>query len=103
MFAPFSFDTVRKAFGVIPKEGGGVIGPSRLLLEEPVVSLQSMQGLVLWAAQKAQWSVRCGVKYLELRPSLDDFVARWQTVLEVWRAQKDMTVSRKDLSYLIEQ
>ena len=58
---------------------------------------------MLWAAQKAQWSLHCDMKYLGIQPSLDEFVARWQTVLEVWRAQKDMTVSRKDLSYLIEQ
>ena len=49
------------------------------------------------AAQKSQWSLRCDVKYVEIQPSLDEFVARWWTTLKGGRAQKHMTVSRKDL------
>ena len=40
MFGPFYFDTVRKAFGVIPKEGGGGDRISHRLLEELAESLQ---------------------------------------------------------------
>ena len=56
-FSAFIFDTVRKAFGVVQREGGAV-EPSRLLLDEPALPLQSTQGLVLWAALKAQWALR---------------------------------------------
>ena len=45
-FSVFLFDTVRKAFGVVQREGGAV-EPSRPLLEEPALSLPSTQGLVL--------------------------------------------------------
>ena len=62
-FSAFSFDTVRKAFGVVQREGGGAVEPSRLLLEEPALSLQSTQGLVLWAAPKAQWALRCEARF----------------------------------------
>ena len=34
---------------------------------------------------------------------LDDFVARWVGVLEVWRAEKDLSLSKVDLQHLIEQ
>ena len=36
-------------------------------------------------------------------PTLDDFVARWLGVLEVWCAEKDLSLSRVHLQHLIEQ
>ena len=49
---PFIFDTVRKAFGLVALDQL-VVEPSRVLLENPTLSLQTSQGLVLWAALKA--------------------------------------------------
>ena len=49
----FTLDTVRKAFGLGQREGGPV-EPSRILFHEPALSLQTTQGLVLWAALKGQ-------------------------------------------------
>ena len=50
---------------------------SRLLLEEPLISLSSSQGLIFWAALKAQWALHREARYQGATPSLDDDVARW--------------------------
>ena len=85
-FSAFVFDTGRKAFGIVQREGGAV-ERRRLLLEELALSLQSTQGLVLWAALKAQWALHCEAGFQGVQPSLDDFVACWMCILEVWRAR----------------
>ena len=36
-------------------------------------------------------------------PSLDDFVARWVGVLEVWRAEKNLSLAHGDLQHLLDQ
>ena len=59
---PFIFDIVRKAFGLVWREGGAV-EPSRILFDELALSLQSTQGLILWATLRAQWSLRCEARY----------------------------------------
>ena len=91
-FSAFMFDTVRKAFGVAQGVGAAV-EPSRLLLEEPLLSLQTTQGLVLWAGLRAQWKLRCEVKYQHRQVSLEDFVAVWVGVLESWRGERNMSCS----------
>jgi hypothetical protein len=88
-FSGFMFDTVRKAFGLVQREGGA-LEPSRLLLDEPLLSLQSTQGLVLWAGLRAQWRLRCEVKYQRQQVSLHDFVALWVAGLESWRSERNM-------------
>ena len=77
--------------------------PSCLLLEEPALSLQSTEGFVLWAALKAQWALRCETHFQATPSSLDDFVAQWMGVLEVWRAEKNLSLSRADLQHLLDQ
>ena len=101
-FSAFMFDTVRKAFG-LAQGGGGAVEPSRLLLEEPLLSLQTTQGLVLWAGLRAQWKLRCEVKYQHRQVSLEEFVAVWVGVLEIWRGERNMSCSRVDLRHLIAQ
>ena len=100
-FSPFIFDTVRKAFGVV-RQDQLVVEPSRVLLENPTLSMQTSQGLVLWAALKAQCSLRCEARFQRAAPTLDDFVAQWVGVLEVWQAEKDLSLSTVDLKHLIE-
>ena len=77
--------------------------PSRLLHNGPLLSLHSSQGSVLWAALKAQWAIQCEVCFQQTDPSLDDFVACSLGALEVWRAEKDMSLSRAALQHLISQ
>ena len=101
-FSPFIFDTVRKAFGLV-RQDKLVVEPSRVLLENPTLSLRTSQGLVLWAALKAQWALRCQARFQGAVPTLDDFVARRVGVMEIWRAKKDLSLSRVDLQHLIEQ
>ena len=60
LFSGFMFGAVRMAFGLAEGEGGGV-EPSRLLLDEPQLTLQCTQGVVLWAGVRAQLKLRCEV------------------------------------------
>ena len=55
-FSSFLFDNVRRAFG-LAEWGDRKVEPSRMLLDEPLISLRTTQGLVLWAGLKAQWRV----------------------------------------------
>ena len=43
------------------------------------------------------------MRYQGAAPSLDDFVARWLGILEVWTAEKDLSLSRADLQHLLTQ
>ena len=94
-FTAFVCDTVRKGFGMVQREGENV-QPSRLLLDEPALSLQSSPGLVLWASLKAQWSVRGETRFQGTSHSVEGFVAEWLGLLEVWRSARDMSLSRSD-------
>ena len=95
-FSAFMFDTTRKAFGRVQREGGAV-EPSRLIFEEPALSLQCTQGLVLRAALKGQWSLHCEACFQGTTPSLDDFVARWMGVLEVRQPEKKICLCRDQI------
>ena len=66
-------------------------------------ALSCTQGLVLWLALKEQLSLRCEVRFQAAAPLLDDFVAQWAQVLETWRADRDMSLSRLDLQHLLDQ
>ena len=98
VFRHFVFDTTRKAFGSVQREGGGV-EPSWL----PSPMFAKHPGSVLCAAMKAQWAICCEAHFSGSMPPLDDFVARWLGILEVWRSKKDMSLSQSDLQRLIEQ
>ena len=80
-FSAFMFDTVRKAF-VLVDWVGTKLEPSRLPLDRPEISLQTTQGLVLWAALKAQWKIRCATKYQRQKVALEDFVALWAGIFD---------------------
>ena len=95
-FSSFLFDTVRRAFGLVPTPSGAV-EPSRLLHEHPLLSLTTTQGLILWAGVKVQWNLRCRAKYQKKAPVLDEFIAGWATVLRRWRSERDMSCARSDL------
>ena len=100
-FCNFMFDTVRRAFGLVESEQGRV-EPSRLLRDHPLLSLTSTQGLILWAGSKVQWGLRCRAKYQRVAPVLDEFIAGWAGLLRAWRAEKDMSCSRRDLCRFVE-
>ena len=102
-FSAFIFRYRAKGFWLGAKGGGRGREPSRLLFEDPTLSLHSTQGLVLWAALKAQWALRCEARFQGGQPSLDDFVAGWMGILEVWRAEPNMYLSRSDLQHLLDQ
>ena len=46
---------------------------------------------------KVQWNLRCQAEYQKKAPVLDEFIARWATVLRRWRAERDMSYARADL------
>ena len=101
-FSAFGFDTVRKAVGLVDREGTKV-EPSRLLLDRPEISLRTTHRLVLWAALKAPWKIRCAAKYQHQKAALEDFVALWAGILERWTGERNMWCSRADLHHLIAQ
>ena len=79
-FSNFMFDTVRRAFGVV--QGLlGVVEPSRLLCDHPLLSLTTTHGLLLLAGLKVKWSLRCRAKYQKQMPALGEFIAGWAGVL----------------------
>ena len=101
LFSNFMFDTVRRAFRVV-QGPSGVVEPSRLLRDHPLLSLTTTQGLLLWAGLKVQWSLRCQAKYQKHMPVLDEFIAGWAGVLRRWRAEVNMSCSRLDLYTFVE-
>ena len=58
---------------------------------------------MLWAGLRAQWRLRCEVKYQRQQASLHDFVALWVAGLEGWRSERNMSCNRSDLQHLIAQ
>ena len=70
------------------------------MFDEPLLSSSSSHGLVLWAALKAWWALRCETRYRGTTPSLDDFVAKWVGDMEAWRAERDLSLSKVDLQHL---
>ena len=65
--------------------------------DHPEQTLTSTQGLVMWATLKCPWSLRCEARFQGANPTVLSFVAAWQTKLESWRDQFEISVSRKDL------
>ena len=57
---------------------------------------------MLWAALKAQWALHCEARFHAGHPPLDDFVARWMGIVEVWHTEPHMSLSRPDLPHLLD-
>ena len=95
-FSSFLFDTVRRAFGLVPAPSRAM-EPCRLLHEHPLLSLTMTQGLILWAGVKVQWNLRCRAKYQKQAPVFNELIAGWATVLRRWRSERDMSCARSDL------
>ena len=100
-FSNLMFDTVRRAFGVV-QGPSGVVEPSRLLRDHPLLPLTTTQGLLLWAGLKVQWSLRCRAKSHKHMPVLDEFIAGWAGMLRRWLAEVNMSCSRLDLCKFME-
>ena len=61
------------------------------------------QGLVLWVALKAQWSLRCEARFEGAVPTLDDFGAVGGGIGGLAGRKNNFSLSRVDLQHLIEQ
>ena len=99
-FTTFMFDMLRRAFGVVASESGG-IEPSRLIRDSPLLLLTTTQRLLLWVGLKVQWNLRCRAKYQRKPSVLDEFIAGWAVVRRRWRSEKNMSCSGRDLQQMV--
>ena len=89
-FMGFAVDAVRKAFGPVWASPGQQVPLQGLLLDPPLLSLKTTQGLVMWAASLNSCHLRCDAVFMDASPDLHEFVFRWASVL-LWWATSDKT------------
>ena len=76
-FWPMACDIVTKAFGPMWGPTGVVCPMKRLLIDEPLLSLQTTQGLALWAAARAGRVLKCEAKFRDVSLLVSDFLTIW--------------------------
>ena len=86
------------ACGIVTKTFGPVWGPigvmcpmKMLLVHQPLLSLQTTQGLALWAAARAGWVLRCEARFWGGSSSMSDFVSAWATIVHTWASAAQMS------------
>ena len=57
------FDLVQQSFGVVQDKDDGVVEPSRLVVDAPLLFLGTTQGLLIWARLRAQCVLRCARRF----------------------------------------
>ena len=102
-FNSFTFYILRQTFGLVQQDDLPAVEPSRLVSDHPALSLTTTQGLLVWAALRCSWTLRCD-KALGGGgdPTLDTFVATWRSKLTFWQRAHNMSVSRKDLACFLD-
>ena len=94
------FDLVRQSFGVVQTKDGSVVEPSRVV-DAPLLSLGTTQGLLIWAGLRAQWVLRCAKRCRGEAYSKEIFMAKWLSVCRSWQRQAEISVSRRDLWHFV--
>ena len=77
------FQLVRAMYRRVKKDGK-VVEPSRMYLENPAISLQTTQGVVLWTAIHALWIFRCDVQFGRQTLDSKKYMATWHASLKDW-------------------
>ena len=95
------FDLVRQSFGVVQTKDGSVVEPSCLVVDAPLLSLGTPQGLLIWAGLCAQWVLRCAKRCQGEAYSKEIFIAKWLSVCRSWQRQAEISVSRRDLWHFV--
>ena len=67
---------------------------SRMVMEEPALSLTTEQGLTLWMAIVTLWRQRCGVHWKRERPQEKIFIGAWIEELRRPGRRKDAPICR---------
>ena len=93
-------DVVTKAFRPVWGPTGVLCPLDKLLVDEPLLSLQRTQGLAMWAAARASWGLRCDAKFRSPKPVLQDFVVLWRTVVESWVLAPQTSFIRQEAHHL---
>ena len=95
------FDLVRQSFGVVQTKDGSAGEPSRLVVDAPVLSLGTTQGLLVWARLRAQWVLRCAKRFRGEAYSKEIFIAKWLSICRSWQRQNEISLSRRDLWHFV--
>ena len=66
-------DIITKAFGPVWDRTWAMCPMNKLLVDHPLLSLQTTQGLALWAAAQAGWVLRCEARFRGVSMALSDF------------------------------
>jgi ribonuclease HI len=82
---------MRRCFGVV-HHTDIVIEPSRLCIDFPLVSLSTIQGLLLWKTISVLWLFRCRVLFDKQPPHQLAFLELLDTYLGWWQQRPDIAV-----------
>ena len=56
---------------------------NKLLVDNPLLSLLTTQGLALWATAQAGWVLRCEARFRGVSLALSEFVSVWSTIVVI--------------------
>ena len=93
-------DVVTKTFGPVCGPTGVMCPMKRLLVDQPLLSLQSTQGLALWAAARAGWVLKCEVRFRGVGSSVSDFVSAWTTIVHTWASAAQTLFVTQEVSHV---
>ena len=99
-FWPVAYDIVTKAFGPLWGPSRAMCPMKRLLIDEPLLSLQTTQGLALWDKAQAGWVLRCEAKLRGVSSSVSDFVPTLMHFIEAWTSAAQMSFVRQEGAHL---
>ena len=102
-FLPTAFHLAVRCIGPIPHEGGTVVDPKEVLINNPVLSVSMRLGLVYWSAIRASWSVRCTHKFLVLAapPSWSHFLHTWIKILSECDEHPSPSLPKGEIALLL--
>ena len=93
-------DIVTKTFGPVWGPTGVMCPMKRLLVDQPLLSLQATQGPALWAVARAGCVLRCEVRFRSVNSSLSDFISAWTTIVHTWVSAAQTSFVREEASHL---
>ena len=95
-------DIITKAFGPVWDCTGAMCPMNKLLVDNPLLSLQTTQGLAIWAAARAGWVLRCEARFRVVSLALTDFVSVWSTIVMTWASAAQTSCVTQEASHLCE-
>ena len=99
-FWPMACDIITKAFGPVWGPTRAMCPMKRLLIDEPLLSLQTTHGLALWAAARAGWVLRCEATFRGVSSSVSDFVTTWMHFVQAWTSAAQTSFVTQEVAHL---